>query len=80
MGKVRELREEAGIKQEEFAEMLEMSPANYSKKERGEIKYSLEEAKKVADFFEKSIEEIFFAEEVSKTETNEQEEKKLLKG
>ena len=69
MSKVKQLREEANLKQEFFAEMLDVSPANYSKKENGLIKYTLAEAKTIADFFGKSIEEVFFADEVSKNET-----------
>lgn len=69
MGNVKELREGRGIKQEEMAKVTEMSTANYSKKENGVIKWALSEAKTIADFFDKSIEEIFFDNEVSKTET-----------
>lgn len=69
MSKVKELREEMGLKQEIIAELLDISPANYCKKENGTIKYSLLEAKKIADYFNKTIEEIFFANEVSKNDT-----------
>lgn len=69
MGKVKELRESKGIKQEEMAKITEMSTANYSKKENGVVKWALSEAKIIADFFDKSIEEIFFDDEVSKIET-----------
>lgn len=69
MGKVKELREAANIKQESMASLLGVSPASYSKKENGHIKYTLDEAKAIAVFFNKTIEEIFFADEVSKNET-----------
>ena len=69
MGKVKELRESKEIKQEEMAKITEMSTANYSKKENGVVKWALSEAKIIADFFDKSIEEIFFDDEVSKIET-----------
>lgn len=69
MSKVRELRENTGLKQEFMADLLNISPANYCKKENGTIKYSLPEAKKIADYFGKTIEEVFFADEVSKIDT-----------
>ena len=69
MSKVKDLRKEAGIKQSFMAKYLNISTTNYSKKEKGDVKYSLEEAKKVADYFKKTIEDIFFDNEVSKTET-----------
>ena len=69
MSKVRELRESRWLKQEFMAELLNISPANYCKKENGTIKCSLPEAKKIADYFGKTIEEIFFADEVSKIDT-----------
>ena len=69
MSTVKELRESAGLKQEYMADLLKISPANYCKKENGTIKYSLPEAKIIADHFGKTIEEVFFAEEVSKIDT-----------
>ncbi len=69
MSRVKELRESQGIKQEDMAKAIGMSHANYSKKENGVVKWALSEAKIIADFFSKSIEEIFFDSEVSKTET-----------
>lgn len=65
MGDVKKLREDAGIKQDFMAELLGISVPNYSKKENGTIKWSLEEAKKIAEHFQKNIEEIFFENEVS---------------
>lgn len=57
---IRELREKKGIKQEELASYLGMSVANYSKKETGQIRFSLIEAKKLSIYFGLSIEKIFF--------------------
>ena len=74
MSNLRALREENGVKQEEMAALLGISEPNYCKKESGTVKVSLLEAKKVSEFFGKSIEEIFFSQEVSKTETKEGEE------
>ena len=69
MSKVKELRIASGAKQEELARLTGMSTANYSKKENNLVKFTLREAKIIADFFKKSIEEIFFENEVSKNET-----------
>lgn len=43
-----------------MARLLGISTANYCKKEKGEIKFTLKEAHVVAKFFDKTIEEIFF--------------------
>lgn len=69
MSKLREIREEKGLLQEDMAKLLGISLCNYSKKESGIIKVSIIEAKLIADFFGKTIEEIFFAKDVSKSET-----------
>lgn len=69
MSRLKFLREERNVKQEEMADVLGISACNYYKKENGSIRFSLTEAKKVADYFELSIEEIFFNNEVSKMET-----------
>lgn len=70
MSRLRDLREEKGLKQEDMAAVINTSLPNYCKKENGEIKVSLIEAKIIADYFKKSIEDIFFNCEVSKTETS----------
>jgi putative transcriptional regulator len=64
MSKLRELREEKGKTQEEMARILDISEPNYCKKESGQVKVSLLEAKKIADYFGQTIEEIFFANDV----------------
>lgn len=69
MSRIKEFREEHGYKQEYMAIFLNISPANYSKKENGIIKFSLPEAKKLADFFHTTIEALFFENEVSKIDT-----------
>ena len=69
MSKVKELREIQGLKQDDIAIILDISPANYCKKENGTIKFSLPVAKKLADFFNTTIEAIFFTSEVSKSDT-----------
>lgn len=50
---------------EEMAKYLGISKSSYYKKEIGEIKISLVEAKKLAVFFEITIEELFFNNKVS---------------
>lgn len=69
MGKVKELRELLGKKQEFMADFLGISVPNYCKKESGSVKWSLEEAGKLSDFFGKTIEDIFFENKVSKNDT-----------
>ena len=69
MSNIRTLREQLGLKQEDIAEVLGVSLANYNKKENGTVKVSLIEAKKLSDFFGKNIEEIFFDGKVSEKET-----------
>lgn len=70
MSKVKELREQNNIKQEEIASILGISSANYSKKEAGSIRFSLIEARIIAQYFNLQIEDIFFRNNVSKIETN----------
>lgn len=69
MSKVKEFREARGLKQEDLATLLNISTGNYSKKETGNIKYSLPEAKILADYFNTTIESLFFENEVSKIDT-----------
>ncbi|MFZ7120726.1 MAG: helix-turn-helix transcriptional regulator [Eubacteriaceae bacterium] len=59
--KVRELRENAGLTQGDMASLLGLTSINaYSMKERGQRRFSLEEAKKISDIFKMKIEDIFF--------------------
>lgn len=58
--KVREIREKKNIKQKDMAKLLGISKGNYSKKETGLIKFSLKEAKKISDYLDESIYELFF--------------------
>lgn len=70
MGKtLRELREERGLTQGDMAKIIGISMPNFSKKENGIIRVSLEEAKKMADLFGVKIDDIFFAIKGSKKET-----------
>ena len=62
------LRKARGLTQEEFANIISVSKVNYSKKENGKVKFSLNEAFQIANHFNKSIEDIFGNMEVSKNE------------
>lgn len=69
--KLRTSRIEKNLKGEEIAKMLGLTKSTYSKKENGLIKFSLDEGKKIADYLNMSIEEIFFDMGVSVIETKE---------
>lgn len=60
MSKLKYIRQQNNIKQKQMAKLLGISPSNYLKKESGIVKFSLIEAKKIADYFNMPIEEIFF--------------------
>lgn len=68
MSSIKVFRETLGLRQEEFAKIINVSTVNYSKKENGVVKFSLNEAKLISEHFGKPIEVIFFANEVSKSE------------
>ncbi len=65
---IRSFRESLGMKQEDFAEIINVSKVNYSKKENGKVKFSLNEAYKISSHFKKPIEVIFGNNEVSSSE------------
>ncbi len=65
---IKNFRESQNLKQEDFAKIINVSTVNYSKKENGIVKFSLREARLISQHFNKPIEDIFFAEEVSKSE------------
>ena len=69
MNQVRKFREALGYKQEEVSKFLGMSPANYSKKEAGSVRFSIQEAQGLSRLFNETIDNIFFADEVSKNDT-----------
>jgi putative transcriptional regulator len=56
---VEQLRREQGLNQEDFAKILRVSRQTISSIETGKYNPSLELAFAIADFFGKSIEEIF---------------------
>ncbi len=61
--KLEELRKEAGIKQEELADILEVSRQTIGSLENGRYNPSIILAFKIARYFNKKIEEIFIYEE-----------------
>jgi DNA-binding XRE family transcriptional regulator len=65
---VRKLRQEKNIPAKVLIDLLEISMCNYYKKEIGYLRFSLDEAKKLSEYFQMTIESIFFCEELSKTE------------
>lgn len=56
--KVRKLREDNHLNQEQMAEMLHISPSSYAKMERGEIKISIERLQQIANIFNVDIKEL----------------------
>ena len=52
-----------------MAKKLGITKATYSKKERGKIIITLQEAQKIALLFESTIEDIFFENKVSLSDT-----------
>ncbi|WP_276850454.1 helix-turn-helix transcriptional regulator [Enterocloster lavalensis] len=57
--RVEQLRKERGLSQEEFARALRVSRQTVSSIENGKYNPSLELAFQIADFFQKTIEELF---------------------
>ncbi|MDR3090639.1 MAG: helix-turn-helix domain-containing protein [Clostridiales bacterium] len=60
---VKSIRRERNVNVSEMANLLNLKTIqSYYKKESGKRKFSLDEAKKIADFFGMDIEDIFFQE------------------
>ena len=53
--KIKELRQQLNKTQEEIAKILNISQSNYSKYERNEIEPDIETLKKIADYFDVSL-------------------------
>lgn len=67
--KLQELRNEKGISAIKMAEIIGLSTeTGYYKKEQGNIRFSLQEAKQISDYLGYPIEKIFFEEDLSKME------------
>jgi len=54
------LRAKFGNTQKDMSELLKVSRIQYAKKEQGKAKFSLDEAKVIANYFMLPIEDIFF--------------------
>lgn len=68
--RLRAVRVRRRISCEKMAEMLGLETKSaYSKKENGNVKFTLFEAKTISEFFNMRIEDIFFEDEVSLKET-----------
>lgn len=59
MNKVKEFRQKKGLKQKQVANEMGISTANYSKKENGSIKFSVDEGCMLAKILDARVEEIF---------------------
>jgi len=57
--KLKEAREEKGYTIDDMAKVIDKSVPNYSMKENGKVKFSVNEALKIADFLDKKVEDIF---------------------
>lgn len=53
---------------EDMANVIDKSPANYYKKEQGNVPFTLEEAQKIAKFLKVKPSSIFFNHNVSQNE------------
>lgn len=62
---VRDRRISAGISGMSMARVMGLNVPTYYKKEAGQIKWSLDESKALADFFKTTIDELFFGEKVA---------------
>lgn len=65
MTAIKNFRESQGMRQEDFAAIINVSKVNYCKKENGKVKFSLNEAFLIAKHFDRPIESIFGNNEVS---------------
>lgn len=55
-------RRKQGFSQRDMAEYLEIDQSSYCRKERGDAPFTIWEAKKLADKFNQTIEDLFFTE------------------
>lgn len=69
--KLKKLRDKKGYSIEDMAKVINKSPCNYFKKEIGDVKFSVNEALKIAEFLKTKVEKIFFKDELSETEQKE---------
>lgn len=57
---VKEYRSNKGVKGETLAKIIGVNKATYSKKENEQVRFSLEEARTIANYFKDTIESVFF--------------------
>lgn len=69
--KLKAYRQLKGVNQSVIAELIEVQLTTYSFKENGKKQFTLDEAKKIADYFGTTIDDIFFNDEVNFTNTKE---------
>jgi transcriptional regulator with XRE-family HTH domain len=63
--RLRELRTNNGYTLQQMSNLLGYSSPNaYARKEKGERRFTIEEAMKISKLFKKPIEEIFFEDEI----------------
>jgi DNA-binding XRE family transcriptional regulator len=62
---IKQYRLKNGITQQELVDILGIKQGTYSKKENGLVRFSLEEAKTIADHYNTSVDAIFFEENYS---------------
>lgn len=67
---LKSLRVKHGLSQEDTAKLLGITSSTYNRKENGSRKFYVDEAGKLADIFNTTVEEIFFANKVTKRITN----------
>ncbi len=58
-GKLKELRRQSGLTQEELSLKLGISRVNYTRYETGQVRPDYETIVKIADFYDVSLDEIF---------------------
>ena len=63
------LRVEKGLTQKQMASLIGMPGSSYSRKENGDNQFTLQEAYKISQVLEKTIDEIFFYNQSSRTGT-----------
>ena len=57
--RIKELRQQQGLSQEKFALKIDMDRTYYASVEAGKRNVSIKNIKKIADGFERSLEELF---------------------
>lgn len=56
---LKKMREEKGYTMEDMAKVIDKSVPNYSMKENGQVKFSVTEALRIAEFLDCKVEDIF---------------------